>query len=272
MRKRFLSMILAMAILAGTCGIALAADEMGGATRKGLKSYGKITYQNGGDAVVVDSADFYMLADRLDLFKRGVADQLTAINTYFTTEDGISLKTEQDIRVAHTKPSGENAVDPLEVDFDTLLEGIAASQSVPADVSATKEDNLSAGTAAWVDGHLIIGTGGDNQRHYQNGYEEGAAAGSGRGYSSGDVVNNGNYTTTYTVPEDMKDVIVYYYGPDNASISFTPAAQYQVLMRVGHQIDGDHTGYRVCNFLYLPDLKAGTVINYNGFVTHLWYK
>ncbi len=197
MRKKFLSVILILALTFGTCGTVLAADTIG-RTEDGLKSYGKIAYQNGSDAVVIDSEDFHMLADRLDLFKQRMADQLQAMHTYFTVEGGMSLQTNADVSVVHTKPSDENIVNPLEVDFDTLLEGIAVSQSVPSDVTtygfpagtelyknkngvlttdgteegaekisvtAATADNLSAGTAAWVNGSLILGTGGDNKSY-----------------------------------------------------------------------------------------------------------
>lgn len=147
-------------LLFGTCAAVLAAETKGEATGEHLKSHGRIAYQNDGDRVVIDSDDLYMLADRLDLFKRGVADQLNSINTYFTREEGISLKTEPDVHVVHAKPSGESTVDPMGICFDTLLEGIAASQSVPSDVAAATVDNLSAGTAAWVNGELLLGWGG----------------------------------------------------------------------------------------------------------------
>lgn len=175
MRKKLLSVMMLLALTFGTCGITLAADTKSAATENGLKSHGKIAYRNGNDAVVIDSNDLYVLADRLDLFKRGVADQLNAMNTYFTTGDGIALTTDGEIRVAHTRPSDEELVDPLEADFNTLLEGIAASQSVPPELAAASADNLSAGTAAWVNGELCLGTGADNQSSYERGYEEGYA-------------------------------------------------------------------------------------------------
>lgn len=177
MRKKGLSAILISVLLFGTCAAVLAAETKGEATGEHLKSHGRIVYQNDGDRVVIDSDDLYMLADRLDLFKRGVADQLNSINTYFTREEGISLKTEPDVHVVHAKPSGESTVDPMGIGFDTLLEGIAASQSVPSDVTAASVDNLSAGTAAWVNGELLLGTGEDNRRYYQSGYEEGRKTG-----------------------------------------------------------------------------------------------
>lgn len=261
MKKKCLLVMLVFALISGTYSIALAADEKGGATGRELKSYGKIAYQNGEDKVVIDSEDFKILADRLDLFKRGISDQLNAINTYFTTEEGISLGTGTDIHVTHTRPSEEKLVDPLGIDFDTLLEGVAASQSVPSDVSAAVAGNLSAGTAAWVDGHLILGTGADNQSHYQKGYEEGAAAGSGKPYNKVELPTTtvaGNMT--YTAPRDMKDVVIYYYSrPEYVTMNFSPRTNCQVLVQAGHDIESG----RVCNVIYVPELKAGTVLTYH---------
>jgi len=204
MRKRFLVLIFILALTFGTCGTALAEDSKRG-TGGDLKSYGKIAYQNGSDAVVIDSEDFHMLADRLDLFKQRMADQLQAMHTYFTLGDGISLQTNADVSIAHTRPSDENVVNPLEVNFDTLLEGLAASQSVSSNltdygypagtelyknaagilttdgseegaekisVAAATADNLSAGTAAWVNGSLLLGTGEDNKSYFDSGNAE----------------------------------------------------------------------------------------------------
>lgn len=48
---------------------------------------------------------------------------------------------------------------------------------MPFGVTAASEENLSAGTAAWVNGTLLLGTGGDNQSYYENGYKEGKKTG-----------------------------------------------------------------------------------------------
>lgn len=200
MRKRIVSAILVLTVAFGTCGAVWAAENQDAAAAEELSSYGRITYQNGKDAVVIDSRDFYKLEGRINMLKQGVADQLEKIHTYFTTGDGVSVKTDADIRVVHTEPSGDTAVDPLSIDFGTLLEGIAASQFVPSDVTAynypagtelyknadgmlttdgsekgavkigvtaASEENLSAGTAAWVDGHLVLGTGQDNKSYLE---------------------------------------------------------------------------------------------------------
>ena len=69
-------MLLALAVVFGACSAALTADAKDIDTGSGFQSYGKITYQNGDDVVVIDSEDFKKLADRLDLFKCRVVNQL----------------------------------------------------------------------------------------------------------------------------------------------------------------------------------------------------
>ena len=207
MRKKLLSFMVVMTLTLSVCMTALAEGETGatppiqehGGTAAELKSYGRIVYQKGTESMKIDSDDLYMLADQIDQVKLDVTDQLEALNTFFSTGEGIVLSTSEDINVVHATPAEEEAVDPLDVNFDTLLEGIAVSQSVspdvtaygyPAgtelyknasgvlttngsekgaekiDVTAATADNLSAGTAAWVNGNLILGTGGDNKSYY----------------------------------------------------------------------------------------------------------
>lgn len=323
MKKKALSFMAVMFLTLSVCMTAFAEEETSTetVTRDGtaaeLKSYGAIVYQKGLDSVKIDSEDLYMLADQIDQVKLQVTDQLEAMNTYFTAGEGeISLETSNDISVVHAKPFEEDSVDPLGVNFDTLLEGIAVSQSVSSDaaaygypagtelykmtngllttnpgsgtekinVAAANADNLSAGTAAWVNGSLILGTGGDNKSYhdsgrkggydegynvgYNAGYEKGLAASAGKSYSNGNVVNNGGYTKSYTVPTDMKDVIIYYYGRPDVNPDFSPAVQYRVLVDMGHSIDSG----RNCRLIYITELKAGTVINYSGLQMQLFYQ
>ena len=202
MKKKILSVMFVMTLLIGTCSVAVAADTKGTATRNYLKSYGSIEYHNGTDKVVINSDDLYILADQIDQIKLYVTSQLEAINTFFTAGDGISLSTDDNISITHSQPSENDTVDPLSVDFDALLEGIASSQSISTDVtdygyspgtklyqrangslttdgseeSATEIEitaatapNLSAGTAAWVNGELILGTGEDNKSYMESG-------------------------------------------------------------------------------------------------------
>ena len=241
MKKKILSFMMVLVLTCSVCMTALAEEEISrapvqshGGTAAELKSYGRIVYQKGTDTIKIDSEDLYMLADQIDQVKLDVTDQLEALNTYFSTGEGIVLSTSEDINVVHAKPYEEDFVDPLDVNFDTLLEGIAVSQSVSQDVTAygypagtelfktTKgllttdgsekdakqisvtaatADDLSAGMAAWVNGELLLGTGEGSQDYYNEGYDEGYS----KGYANRDAAGchlerigttNGGTTTT----------------------------------------------------------------------------
>lgn len=206
MKKRIISLVMIVALTLGTYTVAVADEKVSsGATRNKLKSKGSIVYQKGDETVVLDSEDLYTLADQIDLLKIDIVDQLESMNTYFTKGSGVSLNSDSSISVAHSKAEDVDAVDPLAVNFDTLLEGIAVSQTIPADdvtaygfdagttlyknvagelttdsnegveeimIAPAEAENLSAGTAAWVDGSLILGTGGDNKSYYDSGSDK----------------------------------------------------------------------------------------------------
>lgn len=212
MKKKIISTIVLITLLASTCMMALAEEgnepsdvvPESTPTASLLKSKGAIVYQNGTDSVVIDSDDLYTLADAFDTFKAAVYWQMAEMNTYLTTEgEGVSLTTNQDIHAVHSAPS--DMVDPYSVNFDTLVEGMAASQSIPhnameygyaegtnlyrtekglltteasnktemIEIEGATADSLSAGTAAWIDGELILGTGADNETYYNQGYIDG---------------------------------------------------------------------------------------------------
>lgn len=203
MNKKTAAVVMAAAVMFGSCKAVWAEESLQTPTRQLLQSDGRIVYQEGNHSVVLDSQDLYRIADRMDLFKLGISRQLASLGTYLTTGEGIPMQTSDVLKVTHVSPAQEYSVDPLTVDFNALLEGVAASQSVPADSSAygyemgttlyqTKEgvlttvedeaacaavqirpataENLSAGTAAWVDGHLLLGTGEDNRHYFEQGH------------------------------------------------------------------------------------------------------
>lgn len=212
MKRKLISLaaIISLVFSIYTVSMADGAAEADNSTAADLKSTGAIVYQKGLDSVVVDSADLYMLADKVDSFKKSVAEQLAAMHTYLTQgEGGMALTTDGDIKIVHLEPDDQAEADPLLLGFDTILEGISASQSIPLetseygytegaqlyktgdgmltpdgtaqgaqgiDIAASTADNLSAGRAAWVDGKLLLGNGADNQAYYQLGYSEGYAA------------------------------------------------------------------------------------------------
>lgn len=307
MKKRILSIILALALTIGTCSITVAA-ERGGATRNSLKSYGSIEYHKGNDKVIINSEDLYMLADQIDQVKLEVADQLEAMNTYFTAGDGISLDTDRYISVTHTRPSRADFVDPVSVNFDTLLEGIAASQSVSSDVSdygyspgtklykgangelttnsseegakqisvsAATANNLSAGTVAWVNGRLILGTGGDNKAYFDSGYSSGednktdepsTPSEPSDGFGTGGEENTIKIKGTYTFQEDMDLCYLLLARDSSENYVGAPAVNLisgQVIMTkiVGFPMYNINKGSAYVSVYRLTNIKKDTVIS-----------
>jgi hypothetical protein len=201
---RIAASVLALVLTFGPCTMAFATETVN-ATRNSLKSQGNIVYTDGENLVEIYSNDLYIIADQLDSYKTSIANQLEKMHTYFTydTDRGVNTTTDSTVNVTHALPASTDTVDPLAMDFDTLLEGLAASQSIPTDVSeygypadtklyktgngtlttdstnatqiditAATAENLSAGTAAWVNGNLILGTGTDNAAYYDSGKNE----------------------------------------------------------------------------------------------------
>ncbi len=263
MKKKIISVIMVIMLTVGTCNVAAAAENglRGSATRDSLKSYGSIEYHKGDDSVVINSDDLYELADQIDQVKLDVNDQLAALNTYFTAGEGMSLNTTDDINVVHAEPVKEDYVDPLTVNFDTLLEGIAVSQSVPQDVTAygfaagtelykntngalttdgseegaekisvtaATADNLSAGKAAWVDGNLILGTGEDNKSYSESFNNEIVSCG---------IIGSASYSG-YSIKFSL---------PPEAAICI---------------IKADHNSTTVYDGLFVYHIQSGSLISY----------
>ena len=241
-----------------------------------------------------------MLADQIDQVKLEVADQLEAMNTYFTAGDGISLDTDRYISVTHTRPSRTDFVDPISVNFDTLLEGIAASQSVSSDVtdygyspgtklykgadgelttngseegaeqisvSAATADNLSAGTVAWVNGRLILGTGGDNKAYFDKGEKNNSGGSSDTGLSKGVAINmkgDDNKSTSYLVTENMSGVFLYMTGGDNNLEFNVLPSDPEVSCQRLFQLSGAYDNLVKSNIYYVPELKEGTQIKFSA--------
>ncbi|MDE6661801.1 MAG: hypothetical protein K2K46_00525 [Lachnospiraceae bacterium] len=148
-------------------------SENKGTLRAGLNSKGIINYDSG--KVVFDSSDLVKLADEIDNLDTGykyeAVSALSKIDTYLKADGTI----------VHDKPdetiSPENA---SKFTIAQICEGIMQSQSVAhladRNIVPASENNLSKGCAAWVDGRLLIGSGGDNEENYNKGYEEGKAS------------------------------------------------------------------------------------------------
>lgn len=132
--------------------------------RDKLDSHGIINYDNG--RVLISASDLLILADRTnelaDNYAALTCRALNKIGTYFDAEGNVN----------HEAQTG----DALTLGIEQLTEGIRQSQSIDDPIfSPIITDNLTAGTAAWVNGQCIIGNGADNDRAYRRGIEDGEA-------------------------------------------------------------------------------------------------
>ena len=202
----FIAISLLCVCIAG--GSVLAGD--GVYNRRGsITSKGVINYAD--NTVVLDSSDLIYLADEIDKlersYKSSTMEALNRIGTFYASTDG---------RISHAQEDNYVSLDmAAELKFSDLYHGIVKSQSVDhlsnvqakdadgnplyyADqnagenndlIAVTKDandyplfihpagaGNLTAGTAAWVDGKLIIGTGADNTAYYNLGWADGYAS------------------------------------------------------------------------------------------------
>lgn len=180
-------------------------SESGAKRRDDIESKGVIDY--GDSMIVIDSSDFTYLADEIDdlelSYKSNTFQALNEIGTYFNANGAYTHNEEEGTL---TEEYSGN------LSFDNLFEGILNSQSVehlatqqarddeknllyyasavaaegrdltnttknssswPVYIRPITDKNLTAGTAAWVDGNLIIGNGADNKSFYNRGYNQG---------------------------------------------------------------------------------------------------
>ena len=225
MKKKIVSAILLLTMTSSVCMTAVA-EESPFATKKDFQSHGAIQYSQGGDSVVIDSDDIYTLADQLDQFKARTIKQLGEMGTYLTRTGGdTALTSARGVYVVHKEPGEGEEVDPLSLNFTSILVSVAASQSITTDpaayvedppdvfyktregrltttysenaeaitIQAADEDNLSAGTAAWVNGELLLGTGADVADAYG---EDGP-------------LEQHEISSTYTIPKELRTAFVY---------------------------------------------------------------
>ena len=174
----------------GVLGIILAATLMIGATAvvsanggtlvdlQSIKSIGKIQVkENETDpdpAIVIDSADLVTLANATNelnnQYTNALADAVNNIGSVPKTDRVAAGAQFSDLLSAITN---SQAIDSSEsvyvlpngtVTDDSTAEGVVETQ-----ITGATEANLTAGTAAWVDGQYIVGTGSDNNSYYAQG-------------------------------------------------------------------------------------------------------
>ena len=196
-KKVFISVIL-IVTLVGVYGLNAFADT--GKRASNLKSKGVFSYENG--KVLLDSSDLTYLADEIDLleekYKESIVSSLENISSYYDISGDVVHESPDMSLVATSVPfvslsaaitnsqeiynegntyTNENG-EPYYKAPDGSLTVDSTIEDVEAlDISAASADNLSAGTAAWVDGELIIGTGVDNKAYADYWYSKGIADG-----------------------------------------------------------------------------------------------
>lgn len=238
-KTRAIYLLMAAIILAGgVSATAIAAQSVNERRASNIKSKGNFDFENG--KVTIYSSDLIYLADEIDLledtYKTETVKALDQIGTYFNS-DGTSTHGKGDSNIS----SSEAKLLP----YGAIIDGIIYSQSIPTErtytgtmpgqtmethgnISAATEANLSLGTAAWVEGKLIVGNGMDNNSSYtqgkKDGYDNGYAQGNKDGYDSGYAKGNKDgYDSGYT--KGNKDGYDSGYSQgyeDGASAEFIP--------------------------------------------------
>ncbi len=167
--------------------------------RGSIQSKGVINYANG--KVIIDSADLISLADQTDeleiSYKTALTESLAQIGTYVRADGSIEHSSREEIdpqqvrygdltagilqsqavdHLADTQAADTNGNIYYAREVNNILEVTNDDTGMPVYISPALEDNLTADTAAWINGKCIVGTGADNYYFYQKGYIEGYAA------------------------------------------------------------------------------------------------
>lgn len=279
--RKIRNVILGAVCVLGICiPLVATADEN---TRKDyLKSKGKIDFENG--KVVLDSGDLVYLADQIDELestcKVTMAEALKEIGTYFC-KDG-SLTNDEASSDVNSKE------EMAKLSFENIKEGILHSQSVDSlsGIQAVDKDgnalfytnqeaadngnlllnttentgfpicyrpinaeNLTAGTAAWVNGRLIMGNGKDNESSYAQGFVDGQANATDNleitytyHYHEGDEINGGGCYERVTSSKACGNIVrlkEYYKG---STCGYNCASFYGI--DYGCEVCGTVTGWK----------------------------
>lgn len=214
-RKLIVGIVSALVICAPLMVVANEGDRRGY-----IKSKGKIDFDNG--SMVIDSADLMYLAEQVDelesTYKISVIDALNGIGTYFKNDGSVvtdvetnEVDTEEEKKslsfgnikegilqsqsvislsqIQAVDKDGNNLfyVNQEDADNRNLLKNTTQDTGFPVFYRSITSENLTAGTAAWVNGRLIRGNGGDNDYAYAQGFVDGQA----------NAIDNLNVTYTY---------------------------------------------------------------------------
>ena len=164
-----------------------------------IRSKGIINYANG--KVIIDASDLTNLADQADkleiTYKTAMSNSLAQIGTYIQMDGSIDhsiradidpqriryedfitgiQKSQSVVHLASTQASDTHGLVYYKFEKNNILEVTDEDTGMPVYIVPATEDNLTAQTAAWVDGHCLEGNGSDNYYFYQKGFIEGYAA------------------------------------------------------------------------------------------------
>ena len=250
--KRVLATVTTLTLLAGTTLSALASGDGIRSDGTPWLSTGDVSYQNanGNQSSLFAREDLDYLDDRItdleNTTNNGKAEVASAINSYGYHKDSAvdsnasysdlasAIKTSQQIPTDHTFAG----VKPGETD------------ETSGTISAATADNLSLGTAAWVDGELIVGTGADNNSYYS------------KGELSYIKFNDRNTTITIKIQKNGDGIISTSTGTSCRNISINGEA-IQADNLESFQADSGYSGLASMIFV-LHNLKKGDVLTFNN--------
>ncbi|MCM1122730.1 MAG: hypothetical protein NC416_09105 [Eubacterium sp.] len=156
-------------------------QEKGTAGR--VRSKGRMCYER----AVIDGADLRIIDEYISGKKNAAAGILVQLGTRFRLQSGEYV-------YDRNPDAGQEEINLDGMSWSMLTQAAEESQSVPPRLAvlnpeaalciegveertdfyeAAVEDDLSAGTAAWVDGRLLLGNGADNEKAYRQGITDG---------------------------------------------------------------------------------------------------
>lgn len=156
-----------------------------------IQSRGSLVYQETGMAEPIryDAGDIWAIQEHLNGQKSFFLEKLLQLGTGFRqTENGWQFSRNPE-EISGELPEGSV------IDWNLLLHAVTDSQKIPENLTvaepqiflgiegiseyteyytAAAADNLSRGKAAWLEGILLLGTGKDNDKAYEQGKKDGA--------------------------------------------------------------------------------------------------
>lgn len=174
-RKMMIALCTAIACIALPWAMTTASAE---GNSEQFHSRGVIRYQDvGGQQVILDAGDLDRLFRYAAEGKSGLSGALGGVGTKLTIGDtGYSYT--RDPQTETSIVEIQTADEMEAIDFDLLIQALAASQLLPDGYEESyvlaSSDNLTLGRSAWSDGSLLRGNNRDLTEHYIRGWLKGS--------------------------------------------------------------------------------------------------